>query len=124
MLIYGNDWDAYRAAGQAIYLQRFTHALNTAEIAVNIHREPGIGLNRRFFEFIPCAFTLVDRVPGVEEILGKELTDAVTFSTPAEAREKVHFYLANYGLTPELHARQVSAIQNYTYQDLARQVVE
>ena len=117
--LFGNDWPD-PIVRRPRYLHEYVEMLSRSQVAVNIHRADGIGLTRRFFEFMACTFTISDRIPGVEEILGKELADLVSFTTPEEGRDKLAHFLKHPALCRELHEQETAKIRGYTYIDLAR----
>lgn len=127
--IYGNGWSSsWGAAGlvpprPAIYLQEFVHVLNTHYITVNIHRDDD-GFNSRVLEFMACGFTLTDRVPGIEEVFGKELANKISFSTPKQGRAMVEHFYNHPELRDELWKEEFAAIQPYTYLNAVRRMLE
>ena len=124
--IFGNGWTEGMNTPvknfPAIYLHEYVRALSLARVAVNMHRD-FLGLNSRLFEMCACTFTLTDIVPGVEEVLGKELCSKVGFSTPEEGREKVEYYLARPQEREELWQAERKAILPYTYLECAKRVI-
>lgn len=117
-IVFGNGWN------QAIYLHEYAHTLSRALIAVNVHREPAVGVTRRLFEYISCTFTLTDLPPGVVEVLGPELADLVGFRTPQQGRERIAYYLAHPKDRAEVWAAERRAIRQYTYGALATSILE
>lgn len=123
--LFGNGWLNYaRALVQPVYLREYASFLNQSRVAINIHRDDEVGLNRRFFEMVACTFTITDLVPGVEEILGPELTEKVAFSTPAEGAKLLALYLAHPEEATELWRAERTAIAGHSYRHLAVQLLE
>ena len=135
-VVFGNNWDnrgrenvpdnvpqGYNV-GTAVYLHEFTLAANSAKVLIDIHQAPNAGPNRKLFELIACGFTIVDRVPGVEELLGVELIKSVTFSTSKEARSLIDYYVDHDEERERLWALEKEAIEPYTYENCARRLVE
>jgi hypothetical protein len=118
-LIFGNGWNG----PHAVYLHEYVNILSGAQVSVNIHRD-NIGLNRRFFESIACAFTITDRVPGVEEVLGSSLADLVSFETPQQGREMLEYYLDKPDMCKEIHALELDAIREYSYSHLVKKILD
>ena len=117
--IFGNGW----AKGiPAIYLDDYCKMLSAAKISINIHRDE-IGVNRRLFESIGCTFTLTDNVPGVEEVLGKDLARQVAFDTPEQGRTMVMHYLSHQAEREKLWQAERLAIMPYTYDEAVKKVL-
>ena len=131
-VIAGNHWHNSHIRRQwpgtrfvpPVYLHQFARALGQARVAVNVHHSRDVGVGRRFFEFIACTFTVSDRVPGIEEILGPDLTRRVTYRTGPEGRELLHYFLAHEQEREELWEEERKAIARYRYTDLAATVLE
>jgi len=120
-LVYGNGWNLGPEFGPK-YLHDLTYTLNNAEILIDVHQSPNVGLNRKLFEMIACGFTLVDRVPGVEEILGWGLTHQVGFANPDEAKELIRYYLERPKERGEIWRLEREKIQEYTYEKAVEKV--
>ena len=122
--LFGNGWPASMSPRNATYLHEFAQLLADSRVAINVHRLPTAGLTRRFFEFIACTFTISDRAPGVEEILGKDLADKVCFTTPEEGRDLLLKYLADREERQWLWQAEQKAIAGYTYEHLAQEALK
>jgi len=120
-LVNGNGWEL--KAGPPQYLHDFVYLANRARILIDVHQSPTAGPNRKFFECIACGFTIVDRVPGIQEILGWGLTNQVTFKTPEEARELIKYYLERPKERGEIWQLEREKIQGYTYEKVVRKVL-
>jgi len=72
---------------------------------------------------IACGFTLVDSVPGVEEIF-PDIWDQFTYGSPEHARELIQYYLKQGKSKEELWEQQKKAIEPYTYENCARRLLE
>ena len=126
--IYGNGWESsWNIAGlvpprPAIYLQEFVHVLNQHHIVVNVHRDDD-GFNSRVFEFVACGFTLTDRVPGTEEVFGKELAAKISFETPKQGKAMVEWYKTRPELREALWQEEFKAIQPYTYKAAVERMI-
>jgi len=120
-LVHGNNWDySYLPP---VYLHDFVRCANVAKVLIDVHQAPNAGPNRKFFEMIACGFTIVDRVPGVEEVLGKDLSDQVSFKTPEEAKELITYFVDKYSEREELWRLERERIKPYTYQAAAETVL-
>jgi len=120
-LVHGNNWDyGYLPP---VYLHDFVHCANEAKILIDIHQSPTVGLNRKFFECIACGFTIVDKVPGVEDILGEELADQVSFETPKEAKELIRYYLDRPEERNEVWQLEQEKIQEFTYEKAVERIL-
>jgi len=110
--VYGNEWrDWY----PPVYLHDLVRVLNRGKILIDVHQSPTVGLNRKLFEMIACGFTITDGVPGVQEILGKELASKVTFKDPHEAKELIRYFLEKPEEREDLWKVERKAIRNFTY---------
>ncbi len=122
-LILGNGWLLPpERTGPALYLHDFVKMVNLAKIAINIH-QGDVGLNRKLFELIPATFTITDRVPGVEEVLGKELADKVSFNSAKEAKGLITYYLEHDKERNDLWEAEKQAIKPYTYIEQAKKIL-
>lgn len=93
-------------------------AFRAAKIIVNsLHPAEVWGLNARAFEIAGAGgFQLVDWRPGLEQLFvdGKEI---VSFSSMADLKEKVGFYLREDGLRKEIADRgRQRALRDHTYE--------
>lgn len=123
-VIFGNRWELFGIrAHPPRYSVRFAEAVNRARIAVNVH-ESEHGVNRKLYELVPCAFTLTDRVRGIEEILGDRLADLVCFDSPREARRLIRHYLKNPEERERVWAMERKALEPYTYENQVRKILE
>ena len=123
-LLKGNNWAGqYGGIGSAVYLHEYVSCLNQAKILIDVHQSPTVGLNRKFFEMISCGFTIVDRVPGVDEVLGQDLSSQVSFVTPEEAKWLIRHFLEHPEEREELWKLEKEAIKPYTYQAAAEKVL-
>jgi len=121
-VVAGNEWEKLPDACSVLnityppaYLHDMVSLANKAKVLIDIHQGP-VGLNRKFFEMIACGFTIVDRVPGVEEVLGKELEGAVSFKDGKQAHEMIKYYLGHPEEREALWKVEREAIQPYTYE--------
>ncbi len=122
--IRGNGWGR-DISGPAIYLHELVSYLNQMRVLIDVHQSPRAGLNRKLFEMIACGFTLVDRVPGVEEILGLRLADQVSFRTPERARELIQYFLYHPSSGREdLWRREREQIAKHTYESAVEAVLD
>ena len=126
-VVFGNGWGTIEPKHAIIiqppvYHHDLTQALNKAYIAIDIHHGE-VGVNRKLFEMIPCTFTLVDRVPGVEEIFGEVVTPLMSFRTVKDARDMIKYYLKNESERKEVWKAQKEKIQPYTYKEAAKKVL-
>jgi len=120
-LVHGNNWDyGYLPP---VYLHEFVATANQAKILIDVHQSPTIGLNRKFFEMISCGFTIIDRVPGVQEVLGWGLTQQVSFTSSDEAKELIKYYLERPEEREEIWQLQREKIQEYTYEKAAEKIL-
>jgi len=126
--VLGNDWDSHlrwKGSGflPAAYGPRLVGTLSQAQVLVNVHRD-AVGVNRRLFEMMACGFTLTDIVPGVEEVLGPDLTRLVGFATPQEGRAQLLLYLDHPEQREALWQREHVAIQPYSYKAAAARLLQ
>lgn len=127
-IICGNEWDKCVDRPSLCrwppqYLHDFVKIANQAKILIDVQQSPHAGVNRKFFEMIACGFTIVDRVPGVEDILGWELTNQVSFKTPEEAKELIRYYLERPKERGEVWQLEREKIREYTYERIAEKVL-
>jgi len=121
--ICGNEWHRFGIkAYPPQYSLAFTNAVNRAKVAINVH-ESEHGTNRKLFELIPCAFTLTDRVEGIDDIFGK-LANKISFETPAEAKELITYYLENEDERNEVWEAEKEMTKNFTYANQVRRILE
>jgi len=121
-LVYGNGWHLGPEFGPK-YLHDLTYTLNHAELLIDVHQSPNIGVNRKLFEMISCGFTIIDRVPGLEEILGWGLTQQVSFTSSDEAKELIRYYLERPKERGEIWQLEREKIQGYTYGKVVEKVL-
>lgn len=121
-IVVGNGWSGVRKSYCPMYGLSFSMVVNTAKIAIDIHSVE-VGVNRKLFELIPCVFTLVDRVTGVEEILGR-VADKVCFDTPEECNELIDYYLDNEEERQLVWVAEKEAIFPYTYENQVEKILE
>lgn len=122
-IIIGNNWGLCGInAYPPYYSVNFTLLVNRARIAINVHQSDW-GTNRKLFELIPCAFTLTDRVEGIDDIFGK-LVDKISFETPAEARELINYYLENEDERNEIWEAEKEMTKDMTYVNQVRRILE
>lgn len=119
MRMYGNGW---HSSIHPVYLHEYVNALNSADVALNIHRD-FVGLNRRFFEMMAVNFTVTDDVPGVREVLGDSLADRVSFNTPHEGAGMLRHFTTRPEERAALHAQELEAISEYSYRHLAQRML-
>jgi len=123
-VIFGNGWQRFGIeAHPPQYSVRFAAVVNRARIAINVH-ESEHGVNRKLYELVPCAFTLTDRVRGIEEILGDRLADLVCFDSPRRARELIQYYLENPEERERVWAMERKLLEPYTYENQVRKILE
>lgn len=131
-VVAGNGWESEAVVVKiglsrrdlpSHYLHDFVYLANVAEILIDVHQSPHVGLNRKLFEMIACGFTLVDRVPGVEELLGFGLTNQVSFRTADEAKELIQYYLTRPGERGEVWRQERERIVRYTYLEAAKRIL-
>lgn len=119
----GNEWEYYvqreKPVAPATYLHELVGILNRGKILIDVHQSPSVGLNRKFFEMIACGFTIVDRVPGVREILN---LDGVTFESPEHAKWLIEYYLLHPEERQKIWELEKKRIQPYTYRAAAERV--
>ena len=118
--IWGNGWGE---PSRPMYLHDLVGVLNMSRVLIDVHQSPTVGLNRKFFEMISCGFTIVDRVPGVEDILGWRLTQQVSFKDPHEAKELIKYYLERPEERSKVWQLEREKIQEYTYQKAVERVL-
>ena len=124
-LVFGNSWDGLlQGVNKPIYLHDYVDVLGKTRVSINLHRSDMVGINRRILESIACAFTLTDVVPGVEEVLGAELTRQVGFTTPEEGRERLRYFLDHPAERDALWRQERAAIAPYTYEAQAKRLLE
>jgi len=130
--IWGNSWQ--RASklkkhwqGKALYGEESSKVCSASKIILNIVRKQNIpSHNMRTFEVPACAgFMLATRTEEQKEFF-EEGEEADNFSTPAELKEKINFYLKNNELRQKIaeagHRKLLSA--NYSYTDRAKRILE
>jgi len=118
--VHGNGW---REWYPPVYLHELVQVLNRGRILIDVHQSPTVGLNRKFFEMISCGFTITDRVPGMEEILGWGLTHQVSFTSSDEAKELIRYYLERPREREEVWLLQREKIQEYTYEKAVKRIL-
>ena len=104
------------------YLHDFVALASRARVAIDIHQGPA-GLNRKLFELIPSAFTITDRAPGVEEVLG-DIADQVSFTTPEQGQALLERWLINTNGREALWEKEKVRIAPYTYLNAARKMLD
>ena len=124
MAIFGNNWHQFRPGGflLPVYCHEMVAMFSSAKVSINIHQDP-IGLNRRFFESMACTFTITDLVPGVEEVLGKELAALVGFKSPEEGRERLEYFKSHDKEREELWQAERKAIEPFTYEEAVERIL-
>ncbi len=123
-VIAGNNWGTYRInARPAHYLYDFVTLANQAKTLICAHRAPEDGITRKVFELVSCGFTIVDHVPGIEEIF-PGIWDKFTFRTPEEAKELIQYYLSHEAERNELWQKQKKAIEPYSYENCCLKMLE
>lgn len=122
-LLAGNGWGAGHGP---VYHDELVKFLNEGKVLINIHQDPRTGVNRKLFEMIACGLTVGDRPPGVEEVLGRELTAMTTFSTPETAHELVDRLLTRLSTADRLEIwhEQRKRIAPYSYREAAKKMLE
>lgn len=121
--IYGNSWpQAEVHAGPAVYLRDFVEVANRSQILIDVHQSSTVGINRKLFEMIACGFTIVDRVPGVEEIF-PDIWNLISFNGVKSANEMITHFLENPKLREELWIEERKAIEPYTYENCVRRLL-
>ncbi len=130
--IWGNAWQGAPELkkfwqGKAVIAEEFSKVCNASKIIVNIVRKQNIPAhNMRTFEVPACAgFMLATRIKEQKEFF-EEAKEADYFSTPAELKEKINFYLKNNELRQKIaeagYKKLLSA--NYSYIDRAKRILE
>lgn len=117
--VFGNGW----GIDTPVYLHDFVYVANQYKVLIDIHQAPDCGVNRKFFELIPCGFTIVDDVPGVREILGEELAGKVVYHSVEDAKRMICYYCDHEIERDELWIREKKAIQPYTYRNAVRAIL-
>ncbi len=117
-VLAGNGWPKEMGAIPATYNQGFVETVSKAKVAINLHQDPEIGVNRKFFEMAACALTITDRPPGMEEILG-DLRYKLTFRTADEARTMAAYYLTYPEEAKKIWTLEREKIASYTYERAA-----
>lgn len=125
----GNLWDSNDyGAMPPVYGKDLVKLLHGGKVLIDIHQDPSCGVNRKFFEMASCGFTIVDRVPGIEEILGKELASLVCYDPEWPAERKLLFLHSWIEENPKIRERawqaERKAIQKYTYYNQARRMIQ
>ena len=123
--IMGNGWSPAVSPSPVLpphYGPALVAILSAAAVQINIHRD-NVGLNRRIFEMCACGPCISDRVPGVEEVFGKSLTQRMSFETPAEGRAMLIYYLEHPLEREELWASERELIKPFTYTAAAERLL-
>ena len=129
-LVFGNNWPREVEPSRSgwsrgpIYLNEMVRWFNASKILINVHQSSEVGLNRKFFEMIACGFTLTDHVPGVEDVLGYDLTSEVVFSSVKHARGMIQYYLEHPKEREILWRREREVIEPYTYLKAAERILD
>ena len=118
--LYGNGWDN---SIPPKYLHDLVDVLNRGKVLIDVHQSPHVGVNRKLFEMISCGLTIVDRVPGVMEILGEVFGLLVTYTNVDEARSLVDYFLRNPEEREKVWKKEKEKIQPYTYVNAASKVI-
>ena len=132
--IFGNRWEEVQSdligPGEPdrfllppVYLHDFVQTANKARVLIDIHQSPTVGLNRKLFEMVACGFTIVDRVPGVEEIF-PGFWNEISFDGPGPARRLIDYFQTHSEDREMLWELERKAIEPYTYDNCARRVLE
>lgn len=120
--IAGNGWGK---DFPPVYTDDLVGYLNDGKVLINIHQNPSVGVNRKFFELVACGLTITDRAPGIDEILGKELANQLCFTTPEEAKDLIDQALAlDDEERSKLWKLECAQILNFTYANAAREVLK
>ncbi len=104
--------------GKKLEAQQAARLYNVAKICVNKHHGQSVynGLNLRSFEVLACGgFQLVDRLPGMHELLapGKEV---ICYESYDQARELADYYLARPEARVEIGRNgRVRVLKEHTY---------
>jgi glycosyltransferase involved in cell wall biosynthesis len=72
---------------------------------------------------IACGFTIVDLVPGIDEIFLGFWTK-IAFGTPDEARIRIEYYLNDEAERDRLWKLQREAIKPYSYENCAKVILD
>lgn len=120
----GNGWERgplrlLNLMRPAVYLHDYADVLRRSVVSINLHHDPQVGVNRRLYESIACTFTLTDLPPGVEEVLGHNLAEAVGVRSPEDLREKAEFYATHHVEREALWERERAAVAHGTYRQMA-----
>ena len=119
-VLYGNGW---ANSISPRYLHDLVDVLNKAKVLIDVHQSPHVGVNRKFFEMISCGLTIVDRVPGVMEILGEVFGLLVTYTNVDEARSLIDYFLKNPEEREKVWSQQREKIQEFTYRKAAEKIL-
>ena len=123
-VVAGNGWGLTEGIHDLppAYLHDFVRLASRAVVGIDLHQGE-VGLNRKFFEMISCVFTITDKVPGVDEVLGKNLAEAVSFSSPQEAKVMIKHYLIHPDERKLLWDLEKKAIFPYSYTGAVEKVL-
>lgn len=105
------------------YLHDFVKWANQAKVLIDCHQSQGIGVNNKLLELIGCGFTIVDWASGIDELF-PDIWQKFTFRTAGEARELIQYYLSHEAERNELWERQKKAIEPYSYENCAKEVIK
>jgi len=124
--VFGNRWvERGSSSNPPVYLRDLVGVSNQAKILIDVHQSPTVGLNRKMFEMMACGPTIVDRVPGVEEVL-PGVWNLCSFNPEkvSEANLIISYFLSCPEARDDLWKRQRKAIEPYTYENCARRLLE
>lgn len=137
--IWGTEWPTCKPfdrlvqeEGRRLTPGEYMKIFNSTEINLNLHSSAerdgvdpfGDFVNPRTFELAACgAFQLVDE----RELLGENFepgTEVVTFKTPTELREKIHYYMEHPEEAREIAGRsRQRALRDHTYTQRLRDML-
>ena len=112
LIIFGNGWPERLHTNPPVYMHALVAMLSGALVSINVHRDPGVGLNRRLFESAACAPTLTDDVPGAREVVPEEMI----YSSTQDLRMKIEYLLGDPKRMLDMYQRGRAAIAPYTYE--------
>lgn len=131
--IWGNSWQKANKKLQEKWQKKemvgeeFSRVCGASKIILNfIRKQNASAHNMRTFEVPACAgFMLATRTEEQKEFF-EEAKEADYFSTPAELKEKINFYLKNNELRQKIAAAGYKKLlsANYSYTDRAKRILE
>lgn len=122
--IYGNNWQWYPElqVKLPVYDKALAVVCNRAKVIVDIHQAPDTGVNRKFFEMVACGLTIVDNVPGIQEILGTT-AGYVTYLGAEDARSLIRSFVKDPIWREEVWRQEKQAILGHSYEEAAKKLL-